>query len=118
MLAVPAATIILYCQTRSIGPGSLRRGGTVGAECFTRAYDDHCTRATYTLSSFGVDTIHSLTFSTARRTGGCSVVVVESFRVVPQKSHVTHRYTCLRLRSLVASRCMPAATISLTKLGP
>ena len=74
------------------------------------------------LSSFGVDTVNSEDFLTALRAGRCSVVVTQSFRVVPQKPHVTGHRTCARLRRLgtdiVADRCTggPPATISLTKL--
>jgi hypothetical protein len=74
------------------------------------------------LSSFGVDTVDSEDFRTALRAGRCSVVVTESFRVVPQKPRVTSERRCARLRrvngDIVADRCTggPPATISLTKL--
>ena len=117
MLALAAATAAAtLCPGKSVGPGSLQRGGDAGAACIAAAFEHRCRAATYTLSQFGVDTIHSLTFRTERRTTGCAVVVTESFRVVPQQPRVTGRFVCLRLRALVADRCTPARTISLTKL--
>ena len=106
-----------HCQAKSIGPGSLRRGGTTGAACLLAAFRDGCRPADYMLSQFGVDTIHSLTFATRRRSFGCTVLVTESFRVVPQRPRVTGRYVCLRLRPLAAERCTPSRTISLTTIA-
>ncbi|HLX20360.1 MAG TPA: hypothetical protein VKR23_09415 [Gaiellaceae bacterium] len=103
------------CQARSVGPGSLNRGGTTGATCLVRAYDDGCRPAAYTLSMFGVDTIRSETFRTQATSGGCQIAVTASFRVVPQAPHTTGRSICLRVRKLVLDRCTPAATIPLTK---
>ena len=108
---------MIHCPVSSIGPGSLHRGGTAGAACLVRAYDDGCRAADYTLSAFGVDTIHSRTFTLSKNGKTCVVQIVESFRVVPQKPRVTKRYTCSRLRAYVADRCRPAATLSLTKLS-
>lgn len=108
---------MIHCPVDSIGPGSLHRGGTAGAACLVRAYDDGCRPADFTLSSFGVDTIHSRTFTLARNGLTCTVRIVESFRVVPQPQHTTARHVCTRLRPSVADRCTPTATISLTKLG-
>ena len=109
------------CAARTIGPGSLHKGGTVGATCLLAAYRDGCRRATYRLSSYGVDTIAVETFTTHPLGGGrCGVVVVHSFRVVPQQPRVLSRHTCTRLRKtttdVLADRCTPAATVSLTKL--
>ena len=114
MLALAATVAAIQCQPRSVGPGSLRHGGTAGAACLVRAYDDGCRPAEYTLSTFGVDTIRSETFRTQATSGGCQIVVSSSFRVVPQAPHSTGRYTCLRVRRLVVDRCTPAATIPLT----
>jgi hypothetical protein len=115
MVALIAAAAI-QCQARSIGPGSLRRGGTSGAACMLAAFND-CHAAGYTLSSFGVDTIHTETV----RLVGCKVYVTESFRVVPQQPRVLGRFVCSRLRKtgtgdIVADRCSPRKTISLTVL--
>jgi hypothetical protein len=116
MLAALAATVI-HCPSASIGPGSLHRGGDTGARCMLAAYENHCHAADYTLSSFGVDTVHERTF----RLRGCTVYIADSFRVVPQQPHVTGHHTCKRIRKtqvgdVVADRCTPRATISLTKL--
>jgi hypothetical protein len=86
------------------------------------AYRDHCHAASYVLSSFGVDTVHQETFRLAVQAGRCRVVVIESFRVVPQQQHMLGTMTCARLRAagtdVVADRCTrgPPPTISLTKL--
>jgi len=117
MLAATVSALTIHCQARSVGPGSLHGGDTAGATCLVNAFRDGCKPADYTLSTFGVDTIDSETFRTQATSGGCQVVVTESFRVVPQRPHVTGRHTCLRLRAFVADRCTPAATISLTKPG-
>ena len=106
------------CQAKSIGPSSLHRGGDAGAVCMLAAYRDDCRAAGYSLSSFGVDAVHTRTFRLAR---GCTVTVTESFRVVPQQPHVVRRLVCKRIRrttagDVVADRCTPKQTISLTKL--
>ena len=123
LLPVLAAAAITHCQARSIGPGSLQRGGTAGAACVLAAFADGCRAADYTLSQIGVDTIHSEKFRTLKLPGGrCGVSVVETFRVVPQPARLGESHTCGRLRKtaagdVVADRCKPeAATISLTKL--
>jgi hypothetical protein len=110
-----------HCPARTNGPGSLHRGGTAGAICMLAAFGHACRPATYTLSAFGVDTAHVETFRTRRLAGGrCGVVVVQTFRVVPQPPHVLSHHTCTRLRKtatgVVAGRCTPAATVSLTEL--
>jgi hypothetical protein len=121
MLALLAVAAVTNCQARSVGPGSLRRGGTAGAACLMAAFDDNCRGANYTLSAYGVDTVHSIQFRTKRRTSGCAVLVTESFRVIPQKPHVTARRACARVHKtdagIVADRCTPARTISLTKIS-
>jgi hypothetical protein len=108
---------VTHCPAASIGPGSLHRGGHAGAACMLAAYRGRCHAAEYTLSSFGVDTIHSRTFELS----SCRITVTETFRVVPQQQHVLRRYTCARIRrttvDIVADRCTPKQTISLTKLG-
>jgi len=108
---------VIHCPPVSVGPGSLHRGGTVGPACLVRAYEDSCRAADYTLSSFGVDTIHSRAFTLTRNGKTCTVRIVESFRVVPQQPHVTATYSCRRLRPFVADRCTPSATLSLTRLA-
>jgi hypothetical protein len=85
------------------------------------AFRQGCRRATYTLSAYGVDTARIETFRTLRLAGGrCGVVVATSFRIVPQPPRELGRRTCTRLRKtdtdIVADRCTPAATVSLTKL--
>jgi hypothetical protein len=117
MLALFAAAAI-QCQPRSVGPGSLRRGGDAGAACMLAAYDDRCRSAGYSLSSFGVDTARTETF----RMVHCTIFVTETFRVVPQQPHVLRRIVCTRIRKtpagdVVADRCTPRGTISLTQLG-
>jgi hypothetical protein len=109
------------CPASSIGPGSLHRGGTTGAICLLSAFRDGC-RGSYVLSAFGVDTVHSETFRLRRRNSACIVVVTASFRVVPQKPHLTLQRTCSKLlragTDVVAVRCTggPPATLSLTSL--
>jgi len=84
------------------------------------AFDDHCRPAGYTLSSFGVDTIREVSFRTAVRGNACAVYTTETFRVVPQQPHVLNRLVCARVHKtdagIVADRCTPAGTVSLTKL--
>jgi hypothetical protein len=123
MLAATVSAITLHCQARSVGPGSLRRGGTAGAECLLQASRNGCRPADYSLSSFGVDTVHSETFRLQRRAGACVVLVTESFRVVPQSPHVTAQRICTKLlkagTDVVAARCTGNGphTISLTRLA-
>jgi hypothetical protein len=116
------ASRLQVCQARSVGPGSLVRGTTAGAECLLRAYRNGCAPATYELSSFGVDTIATLRFQLVRRSSGCTINVTRSFRVVPQKPHVTAAGHCKALRrtatDIVATRCIGtglSATTSLTR---
>jgi hypothetical protein len=122
LIASVAATVSpQHCDARTIGPGTRLQGGTAGATCMLAAFRDRCRAATYTLSAYGVDTAHVETFTTRRLAGGrCGVVVVETARVIPQPAHVLSRHTCTRLRKtstdVVADRCTPKATISLTKL--
>jgi len=121
MIALVAAAAI-QCQARSVGPGSLRRGGTEGAACMLAAYRRDCGAAAYTLSSFGVDTVRTVTFRMRRGAGTCAVQVTDSFRVVPQPPRVLRRLVCRRLRrtatgDVVTDRCTPAASVSLTTLG-
>jgi len=116
-----AVLALHHCPPASIGPGSLHRGGTAGAACFLAAFQDGCRPADYTLSSFGVDTVHSLVFRVDRQNARCTVAVRESFRVVPQQPRPGTSHNCLRIRragsDIVADRCTPPGTISLTKLG-
>jgi hypothetical protein len=121
LLALVATAGVTQCQARTVGPGSLQHGGTAGASCLLAAFEANCRPAVYTLAAYGVDTIHSLQFRTARRTTGCAVLVTESYRVIPQQPHVTAHRACARVHKaaagVVADRCTPAATVSLTKLG-
>ena len=113
----------LNCGVRSIGPGSLLRGGTSGAACLLRAFQQSCKAADYRLSLFGVDTVNTEDFRVGLRGGRCGVDVTTSFRVVPQQPHVTSTRHCAIVRrsggDIVAGRCNggPPATVSLTRLG-
>ena len=120
MLALLAVAAVTQCQARAIGPGSLRRGGTAGAACLMAAFDDGCRAADYTLSAYGVDTIHSIQFRTARRTSGCAVLSRRASASSRRQPHVTAHRTCARVHKtdagIVADHCTPARTVSLTKL--
>ena len=121
-LAAGAGAATRQCQSRSIGPGSLHRGGTKGAACLLAAFQQGCRSAEYLLSSFGVDTAATEDFRTERRNGRCEVLVLTSFRVIPQQPKVFPTRTCARLRKVssdvVADRCTAGtpAAISLTSL--
>ncbi len=120
MLAVLAASAVTHCQARSIGPGSLRRGGTAGASCLMSAFQKGCRPADYTLSSFGVDTAYTRRFVIERRNGACAVLVVDSNRVIPRPPLVLSRRTCSRVHRLngdiTADRCTTHQTVSLTTI--
>lgn len=121
-LAAGAGAATRQCQARSIGPGSLHRGGTKGAACLLAAFQQGCRPAEYLLSSFGVDTAATENFRTERLSGRCAVVVLTSFRVIPQQPRVFPTRTCSRLRKVgsdvVADRCTAGtpAAVSLTSL--
>jgi hypothetical protein len=109
ILAVASSLVVLAgagaartetCAARSVGAGALSRGSTAGAECMLRADRNGCPAAEYELSSFGVDTISTLRFQLLKRRGSCLVEVTRSFRVVPQKPHVTASGECKALRRL------------------
>jgi hypothetical protein len=121
MLAVLAVSAVTHCQARSIGPGSLQRGGTAGASCLLFAFQNGCRPADYTLSSFGVDTARTRRFVVERHNGACAVLVVDSNRVIPRPPLVLARRTCTRVHRLngdmVADRCTPHGTVSLTKIS-
>jgi hypothetical protein len=121
MLALLAVAAVTHCQARSIGPGSLHRGGTAGASCLLSSFQNGCRPADYTLSSFGVDTIRARRFVVTRHNGACAVLVTDSNRVIPQPPRVLARRTCSRVHRLkgdvVADRCTTHETISLTKIG-
>ena len=120
-----AAPALRQCSARSIGPGSSLDGGTTGAACVLAAFRSGCKPAEYVLSSFGVDTAATEDFRVERRAGRCDVVVITSFRVIPQAARVFKPQTCRRVRKvkadIVADRCtagppgQPAA-VSLTVL--
>lgn len=122
VVASAAASRTLTCPPRSIGPGALARGSTAGAECMLRAYRHGCTSAEYQLSSFGVDTVATLRFQLVRRNRVCAIDVTRSFRIVPQKPHVTAVGRCKTLRrsgaDIVATGCTGSGlmtTMSLTR---
>ena len=121
MLALLAVAAVTHCQARSVGPGSLLRGGTAGASCLLTSFQNGCKPADYTLSSFGIDTIHARRFVVERRNGACAVLVTDTNRVVPQQPRVIARRTCSRVHRLngdvVTDRCTTHETISLTKLS-
>ena len=121
MLALLAVAAVTHCQARSVGPGSLQRGGTAGASCLLTSFQNGCKPADYTLSSFGIDTIHARRFIVERHNGACAVLVTDTNRVVPQQPRVIARRTCSRVHRLngdvVADRCTTHETISLTKLS-
>src|SRR6516164_267951 len=77
------------CGSLSIGPGSAHLGKGPGARCMLAAYQDHCRKAGYQLSYFGVDTIAIRAFNVNARTGHCGIDVTTRYRVVPQPSRVT-----------------------------
>jgi hypothetical protein len=119
--AAPAAAAARHCTAASIGPGARHAGGRTGATCLLTAFQNGCRAAGYTLSAFGVDTVHAERFVTARRHGHCVVVVTETMRIVPQQPHVIGRHTCTRVHrvgaGIVADRCTPKRTVSLTTLA-
>src|SRR5579862_7080504 len=119
--AAHAQPALTSCPPRSVGPGALVHGGRTGALCFLHAYRQGCLAAQYELSSFGVDTIATVRFGLQRRNGSCSIAVTGTFRVVPQKPHVTSDGRCMKLRTtandIVATGCSGkglTTTISLT----
>jgi hypothetical protein len=87
-----------------------------------RAYRHGCALAEYQLSSFGVDTVAILRFQLVRRSAACAIDVTRSFRVVPQKPHITAAGRCKTLRrtaaDIVATGCRGNGllpTMSLTR---
>ena len=124
ILAATAATAsaggVHDCGSLSVGPGALRHGSTQGAVCFLQAYPK-CRPTSYTLASFGVDTIGTDVFRLQTTSNGCRVEVTGTFRVVPQRPHTTLRAVCLRVSrspsDIVATGCIGTGstkTISLT----
>jgi hypothetical protein len=117
-----AGAAMRQCQSRTVGPGSLVRGGKQGAACMLAAFENGCKPAEYLLSSFGVDTAATEDFRIERRAGICDVNVITSFRVIPQTPHVFPPRTCRRIHRLgadvVADRCTAGepAAISLIDL--
>jgi hypothetical protein len=111
-----------HCRPRSIGPGSALRGGTEGAACILAAFRSGCRPAEYLLSSYGIDTAATENFRVQRSGARCTVVVITTFRVIPQAAKVFPERTCTRVRKagadVVADRCTAGtpATISLTNL--
>lgn len=107
------------CGTLAVGPGALRHGTSGGPACLLQAYRS-CRTATFTLSTFGVDTIATDVFRVARAAGGCRVEVDATFKVVPQRGHARSG-VCRAVRraggDIVAVGCsggLPGTTISLT----
>ena len=124
LAAGAAAGGTLDCGVRSVGPGSLLRGGTAGAACLLGAFQHRCRAAAYRLSLFGVDTVDTEDFRVAQRNGRCGVEVTTSFAIVPQRPHVTGTRRCARVRraaggDIVADRCTggPPVTVSLTRFA-
>jgi hypothetical protein len=116
-----ASNGVTTCANRSVGPGALTRGGTGGAQCLLRAYQNGCRPASYRLSVFGVDTATIDEFRTMREGGRCFVAVTRSFHVIPRRAHVAAQGRCAAARrgdtDIVAERCVGtnlSATISLT----
>jgi hypothetical protein len=82
---------------------------------------ERCDAARYSLSSFGVDTIATTSFSIARRGTGCGISVARTFEVVPQRPRQSGGGTCAaiarRAGDIVATGCRGsglADVISLT----
>jgi hypothetical protein len=122
-LALPATA---GAAGRSCGSLTVSGTGTVtahaggGAACFLAAFRN-CTRASYELSRFGVDTIARTSFGIVKRDGRCQVTVATSLRVVPQKPRASGSGDCTGLSrrgtDVVATGCRGAGltgTISLT----
>jgi len=116
------ASSTVHCQPRSIGPGSLLKGGKQGAACILAAFRNGCRPAEYVLSSFGIDTAATENFRVEKNGARCGVVVITSFRVLPQVAKVFPPRTCTRVRKIgadvVADRCTAGTptAISLTDL--
>jgi hypothetical protein len=109
------------CGTRSFGPGTVTHVTGGGARCLLDAYRAHCKPARYLLSVFGVDTIATRTFTLARQSAGCRILVSLGFHIVPQPVRVTGHGSCRKLvtrgSTIVAEGCtgtgLPSA-VSLT----
>jgi len=97
------------CGSLSLGPGALTGHAGGGATCLLRAFQQHCRRAVYRLSVFGVDTVAVSTFATVGRAGHCEVALARTFRVVPQPPRPQGRGYCRTLRregtAIVAEGC-------------
>jgi hypothetical protein len=109
------------CGTSSSGPGALRKTTGQGAACLLSEFQHRCRPARYELSRFGVDTVASVVFTLASRSGHCQVDVKATSRVIPQTPRVTGHGVCGGLRrhgkDIVAYGCKGpglAGTISLT----
>ena len=92
-----ASPTVRNCGTLTLGPTARQHGSTSGSLCFFRAFTQRCTPATYSLMSFGVDTVAADTFALVRRGSQCRITVSISFRVVPERPQV-HRGRCTLLR--------------------
>ena len=116
MVLALLSAAVLSCGTHSAGSTALKAPPT-GAACMLRAFQRHCTPATYELAVIGVDTIDRRSF----RIANCHVVVSETFRVVPRPMQATTHAVCSGLRrtatDIVATGCTGihvARTYSLT----
>jgi hypothetical protein len=109
------------CGTLTVGPTAIKTGGTAaGPPCMLAAFE-RCDDARYSLSSFGVDTIATTSFSIARHGTGCVVSVARTFEVVPQRPRQSGGGTCATIArrggDIVATGCRGsglADAISLT----
>ena len=106
------AGTIRSCGSLTVGPTALKTGGSgPGAPCMLVDFAQ-CVPATYSLSSFGVDTIRRSIFTIVARTGACSVSVTQTFRVVPRQARPTAEGRCtsiVRFRGdIVAKGCRGA----------
>jgi hypothetical protein len=109
------------CGTLTVGPTAIRTGGAgAGAPCMLAAFA-RCVAARYRLSSFGIDTVATTSFSIARSGGGgCSVSVARTFQVVPQPPLPSGGGTCAAIASragdIAATGCRGSGLASIVSL--
>jgi hypothetical protein len=115
------AGVVRSCGTLTVGPTAIKTAAAAaGPPCMLAAFE-RCDAARYSLSSFGVDTIATTSFSIARRGTGCGVSVARTFEVVPQQPRQSGGGTCAAIArrggDIVATGCRGsglADAISLT----
>ena len=115
------AAPVRSCGSLTVGGEAVTtssKGG--GAACMLQAFRS-CVPATYRLSSFGVDTIATSTFTVAKSASGCVVTVSVTHRFVPRPPSGPTVGRCgaiVRAGSdIVATGCRPGTlspTLSLT----